>query len=237
MVAYDYGNVVIENYFHQPLHLEDKNYLFVWNYRSHPYVILVFRQQVWLADGVDAIRRNRSAQSLIKRYISKDFRICVVGDQQLGEDHCRSSAVLICLDLLRMMKKGTVSEALIFPTNLKRQLARKLHPLKTTRLGAKSSIQSVRKDLINKVFYKLPLLGDHKICLHRPLFSFLFAPHFPFPTCPEVRMMGVSVASRLTFQAARDVPSVSIAQWSCILVRCPSVKILCFSPPSLQICS
>jgi len=128
----------------------NQNYILVWKYDEHLYVILVFNQRVWLADGVDAIKRNRSAQSLIRRYIGKQFTMCTVGGQQTGADYCGSSAVLICLEFLRMMKTGVISERLILPVGLKRSLVKKLHPHKTTKLGAQSAIKKVTQILVCK---------------------------------------------------------------------------------------
>jgi len=51
MIAYNYPDVIIENYFFQSLDIQSNNYLLVWNYKEHLYVILVFQQEIWLADG------------------------------------------------------------------------------------------------------------------------------------------------------------------------------------------
>jgi len=147
MVAY-YKDIIIENYLFQALDLESSNYLLVWNYQSHLYVILVFNKQVWVADGVNEIKRNKSTQRLIRKYISKEIKFCNVGEQQSGEDHCGSSAVLICLEFLRLVKHGSISETLIFPVELKKSLVKKLHPLETKKLGPQSNVQKAAQSLI-----------------------------------------------------------------------------------------
>ena len=133
--------MIIENYFFQALDIKTQNYLLVWNYKAHLYVILIFQQKEWLADGVDAIRSNRSAQNLIKRYIAKRSTICTVEDQQTGDDFCGTSAVLICLEFLRMLKQGKVSQRLLLPTCLKGLLSRKLDKQPIAKLNSQSRIQ------------------------------------------------------------------------------------------------
>jgi len=148
MTAYNFQDVIIENYFFPSLDIQARNYLLVWNYKARLYVILIYQQKVSLADGVDAIKSNKSAQNLIRRYIGRKFSICTVGDQQSGEDFCGTSAVLICLEFLRMMKQGKISERLLLPTGLKGLLSRKLHRQPTVKLNSQSRIQEIVKSLV-----------------------------------------------------------------------------------------
>jgi len=65
MTAYNFQDVIIENYFFQSLDIQAHNYLLVWNYKAHLYVILIYQQKVWLADGVDAIKSNNRRRILL----------------------------------------------------------------------------------------------------------------------------------------------------------------------------
>jgi len=49
-----------------------------------------------------------------------------------------------------MLRQGTITETLIFPTELKRSLVKRLHPLRTKRLGPQSNVQKATQLLVCK---------------------------------------------------------------------------------------
>jgi len=128
LVAYNYPDVLIDSYYYQKLEVKTRNYILIWNFGDHLYVVAIFKGKVWLADGVDNCHINSKARGMIRRYVSRSLSLGSVGTQQSGDDHCGSSAVLIALEWLRMMKNGRIGERLLLPVGLKRKLVRKLHP-------------------------------------------------------------------------------------------------------------
>jgi len=132
--AYNYANIIIDKYFYQALDIGESNYLLIWNYESRLYVLCIFNGQVFVADGVDEIHRSKKAQAMVRRYISRRSTLCRVGEQQLGIDHSGSSAVLIGLEMLRLMKGGVIDPQLVSPAQVKRRLVDKMHPFKSERL-------------------------------------------------------------------------------------------------------
>jgi len=149
LVAYSFPDVVIDSYYYQRLDIKAKNYVLIWTYNDHLYVVAVFRGQVYLADGVDNCHLNSKARGLIRRLVSWKINLGSVGTQQSGDDHCGSSAVLIALEYLRMMGKGEVCERILLPVGLKQKLVRKLHPNKTIgRAGEPSQIRSNVEELV-----------------------------------------------------------------------------------------
>ena len=147
MTAYNYANVIIDSYFYQALDIGESNYLLIWNYESHLYVLCIFNGQVFLADGVDEIHRPKKAQAMVRRYISRRFTLCRVGEQQLGIDHCGSSAVLIGLEMLRLMKGGVIDPQLVLPAQVKRRLVDEMHPFNSERLNGSPRIAELVKGL------------------------------------------------------------------------------------------
>lgn len=102
-----------------------------------------------MADGVDSCRTNRSLHRFIRRYITRsriNFLNC--GHQQIGVDHCGSSAILIGLELLRMLKSGFIMKSLIFPTNLKGQLIKSLHQYPSDKQTSGPSNIQINTDLL-----------------------------------------------------------------------------------------
>jgi len=142
LVAYSYPDVVIDSYYYQRLDIKTKNYVLIWNYSDHLYVVAVFKGQVYLADGVDNCHINSKVRGLIRKLVAWKISLGSVGIQQSGDDHCGSSAVLIALEYLRMMRSGEICERILFPVGLKHKLVRKLHPNKpASRAGEPSQIR------------------------------------------------------------------------------------------------
>jgi len=149
LVAYDYPDVLIDSYYYQRLEVKTKNFLLIWNYNDHLYVLAIFSGKVNLADGVDNCHINSKVRGMIRRLVSWSITLGSVGTQQSGDDHCGSSAVLIALEWLRMMKIGSMSERLLLPVGLKRKLVRKLHPHNSVgRAGEPSQIRRNVADLV-----------------------------------------------------------------------------------------
>jgi len=139
----------VDSYYYQRLEVKEKNYVLIWNYADHLYVLAVFKGQVWLAGGADNCHINSKARGLIRRLVSYKINLGSVGTQQSGDDHCGSSAVLIALEFLRMMKGGSVIDRILLPVGLKRKLVRKLHPHKPVgRAGGSSQIRQNVEQLV-----------------------------------------------------------------------------------------
>jgi len=69
LAAHNYADVVVDSSFYQPLNLNESNYLLIWNYSSHLYLICILKGLVYVADGVDAIHRLKGAQRMVSRYV------------------------------------------------------------------------------------------------------------------------------------------------------------------------
>jgi len=147
--AYSYPDVVIDNYYFQKLDIKNQNYLLVWNFADHLYVICCFKGQVFLADGVDTCHLNSKARGLIRKYVSRKISLGSVGGQQSGDDHCGSSAVLIGLEYLRMMKNGEIQERILFPAGLKIKMIKKLHPNPNTKRSC--PVSTIRENVASLI--------------------------------------------------------------------------------------
>jgi len=66
LAAYNCPDVVIDSYYFQKLEVKKKDYLLIWNYNDHLYVICAFRGQVWSADGVDHCHINSKVRGLVR---------------------------------------------------------------------------------------------------------------------------------------------------------------------------
>jgi len=63
--AYSYADVVIDSYYYQKLEIKTQDYLLIWNFSDHLYVICCYKDQVHLADRVDTCHLNSKARGLI----------------------------------------------------------------------------------------------------------------------------------------------------------------------------
>ena len=138
-MAYDYPDVTIDSYYYQHLEIKTTNYILVWNFNDHLFVLAVFRGQGYLANGVDNCHINSRVRGMVRRLVSREISLGSVGRQQSGDDHCGSSAVSIALGYSRMMKGGEIGERLLFPVGIKRKFVQKLHPNKTVGRGGEPS--------------------------------------------------------------------------------------------------
>lgn len=129
---------------------EDTDHLYFLEHDKHCFVILYVhnRDLAFIADGGNVFRNNKEVADQLKktlgiRLVSLEF------DQQLGIDHCGSSAVLIGLELLRMHSCGIKFQQLLASREVRRKLIQSMHASPSKLIKA-HSLRQHRKALTCK---------------------------------------------------------------------------------------
>lgn len=168
--AYNFSNIELSNYFRQPLNL-DTNYLLVALYNNHYYILLVTNGNIYISDGVNYCLRPRNGLvSQLKRdYPAFNIIKCKVNNCQQRVDHCGSSAVLIALEFLRMIKFNHIMTELILRPDLKNKYNKRFHPVKSKTVNKQRDIaqtQSKNRCTNCNAFFRRStnLKKHHKFC-------------------------------------------------------------------------
>lgn len=113
-------------------HFEQKDGLYFLDFQFHCFVLLYIheRQLAYIADGGNVFRENDRIANGVKEFL-KIRLISLPFDQQLGVDHCGSSAILIGIKLLRMYRYNIKFQRLITNKSTRNQLIKTLHPSKS----------------------------------------------------------------------------------------------------------
>lgn len=106
----------------------DQDQLYFLHHQQHCFVLLhiVSRRLAYIADGANIFRTDQQVAGEIKALLNIRL-VPLEYTQQLGNDHCASSAILIGLELLKMHSRGIRFQKLITSKCLRAQVVKYLH--------------------------------------------------------------------------------------------------------------
>lgn len=130
LAAYYDSNITLLQYVGQKIDSNKKNILLFLN-KAHFYIIATCNNKAWISDEVDNIHSRPALERKLKKCLGVEKITKLVYNFQQYEDHCGSSAALIALECMRLLKgKQTgIDQTHLEPAiNMRKQFIQRLHP-------------------------------------------------------------------------------------------------------------
>jgi hypothetical protein len=112
----------------QPLDFT-KNQLLNYLSGTHLYVLVVYRGQVYLCDGLNHSLMAAGMRADLARRLGVSEVKTMRYDSQISDTHCTNSSVLIMIELLKLFKRGVeqLPQVISVPRYMREKLVNRIH--------------------------------------------------------------------------------------------------------------